>query len=223
VRIGDALEATEEHVRVRLADARVDLDVRATPVRRPLHTMGLPHLVPRLPQYWHAHVLAAPVTTGSVTVDGRHADLGGARAYAEKNWSPGRAGFPGRWWWGHAHDFSGDDVTVAFAGGPVAGVPATVGVIAIGGRLLRTVPFALVDMAPGRWSVRTRAGRHTVTIEAAADPVTALVLQAPLPAERRTVPVSRHHLAGGLRVHVRRRGRTVYAGESALAGLEHGG
>ena len=39
-------------------------------------------------------------------------------AYAEKNWG---GGFPDRWWWGQAHDF-GDDVSVAFACGPVGEV-----------------------------------------------------------------------------------------------------
>jgi hypothetical protein len=42
----------------------------------------------------------------------------------------------------------------------------------------------------------------------------------PLPAERRAVE---HHLAGAMSVRVSRRGRTVFAGESALAGLERGG
>jgi len=44
-----------------------------------------------------------------------------------------------------------------------------------------------------------------------------------VPAERRAVDRSQHHLAGEMRVRVTRRGRTVFAGESALAGLERGG
>jgi hypothetical protein len=44
-----------------------------------------------------------------------------------------------------------------------------------------------------------------------------------VPAERRAVDASRHHLAGEMRVSVTRRGRVVFAGESGLAGLERGG
>jgi hypothetical protein len=43
-----------------------------------------------------------------------------------------------------------------------------------------------------------------------------------VPAERRVVPWSHQHLAGRLRVRVKRRGAVVYEGESALAGLELG-
>jgi hypothetical protein len=60
-------------------------------------------------------------------------------------------------------------------------------------------------------------------VEGAADPARAHVLDVPVPAERRVVPWSHHHVAGGvLHVHVRRRGRTVYRGESVNAGLELG-
>jgi hypothetical protein len=48
------------------------------------------------------------------------------------------------------------------------------------------------------------------------------VLPVPLPGQRRNVPAARQHLAGQLEVAVRRRGRLVYAGSSALAGLERG-
>ena len=61
-----------------------------------------------------------------------------------------------------------------------------------------------------------------VEIEAAADPAAAHVLDVPVPAERRTLPWSHQHLAGRLRVRVTRRGRLLYEGESALAGLELG-
>ena len=78
------------------------------------------------------------------------------------------------------------------------------------------------DVAPGRWVLRGRSLRHRVEIEAAADPAAAHVLDVPVPAERRTLPWSHQHLAGRLRVRVARRGRLVYEGESALAGLELG-
>jgi hypothetical protein len=48
------------------------------------------------------------------------------------------------------------------------------------------------------------------------------VLPVPLPEQRRNVGAARQHLAGRLEVEVRRRGRLVYAGASALAGLERG-
>jgi len=43
-----------------------------------------------------------------------------------------------------------------------------------------------------------------------------------VPAERRAVLRSEHHLAGRMRVELRRGGRMVLRAESALAGLEHG-
>jgi len=58
--------------------------------------------------------------------------------------------------------------------------------------------------------------------EAEADPADAYVLDVPVPRERRTLPWSDQHLAGRLRVKLTRRGRVVYEGESALAGLEQG-
>jgi hypothetical protein len=49
------------------------------------------------------------------------------------------------------------------------------------------------------------------------------VLPVPLPRERRNVPGAIEHLAGSMKVSVRRRGRVVWSGESSLAALEHGG
>ena len=49
------------------------------------------------------------------------------------------------------------------------------------------------------------------------------MLPVPLPGEGHSVPGALEHLAGRLRVAVRRRGRLVFEGESRLAGLETGG
>jgi hypothetical protein len=74
----------------------------------------------------------------------------------------------------------------------------------------------------GAWALTGRSALHRIEVETEADPAAAHLLDVPVPAERRTVPWSRHHLAARLHVRVMRRGRVVYAGESALAGLEEG-
>jgi tocopherol cyclase len=212
VRIGAAFAGDAEHLRWEGVDARLH-DVVAWP--RPWHGTGpLGHL-PFLRQYWRPLVLRA---RAEGTLGGW--DLGGATVYVERNWGPG---FPPVWWWGEAHDFDGDPVTVAFAGGPALGsLRATAVVVHVDGRLIRRGEPVLAgvraDVSPGRWTLRARG----VEIEAAADPAAAHVLDVPVPAERRVVPWSHQHLAGRLRVRVERRGRLVYEGESALAGLEQG-
>ena len=74
------------------------------------------------------------------------------------------------------------------------------------------------EVSPGHWKLRGRG----LEIEATADPDAAHILDVPVPRERRTLPWSHQHLAGRLRVRLSRRGRLVYEGESALAGLEQG-
>jgi hypothetical protein len=118
-------------------------------------------------------------------------------------------------------------VTVAFAGGPALGpIRATAVVVAVDGTLVRlgepVVAPVQADVAPGRWLLRGRSPLHRVEVEAGADPRAAHVLDVPVPHERRTLPWSHQHLAGSLRVRLTRRGRVLYAGESALAGLELG-
>jgi hypothetical protein len=221
VRIGSAFAGEPERLRLDLGDgARVHADLR-DPLRwpRPWPGTGPAGLLPGLRQYWVPHVLRARAE-GTVA----DWDLEGATAYAERNWG---AGFPPVWWWGEAHDFAGDPVTVAFAGGPALGrLRATAVVVHVGGRLVRLGEPVLAAVAaetgPGHWVLRGRSARHRVEIEANADPAAAHVLGVPVPGERRVVPWSHQHLAGRLRVRVTRRGRVVYAGESALAGLEHG-
>ena len=103
-------------------------------------------------------------------------------------------------------------MSVAFAGGPVGVGPArlhaTAAVVRLDGRVLRCRPPAAVALGDGSWRLRARAGAHLVELEGAAEPGTAHALTVPLPAERRAVDRSQHHLAGEMRLHVTRRGRT---------------
>jgi Tocopherol cyclase len=224
VRIGAAFAGEPERLRVDLGDgARVHADLRdAVRWPRPWPGTGPAGRLPGLRQCWLPHVLRARVE-GFVDA-GERWSLEGATAYAERNWGNG---FPPVWWWGEAHDFGGDPVTVAFAGGPALGpLRATAVVVRIDGRLVRLGEPLLAPVAartaPGRWTLRGRSPRHRIEIEADGDPAAAHVLDVPKPAERRTVPWSHQHLAGRLRVRLTRRGRLVYEGESALAGLERG-
>ncbi len=153
--------------------------------------------------------------------------LDGADVYAEKNW--GR-GFPPRWWWGQAQGFERPDVCVAFAGGDVAVGPAGLRATALSVRLGRAVirlgdPVlspVRADVTDGRWLLRGRGARWGVEVEGIPPTAAPHVLPVPLPDERRSVPGAVQHLAATMRVVVRRRGRVVFAGESALAGLERG-
>jgi hypothetical protein len=207
------------------ADLGVGVRVQAAlrePVRWPRRAwggVGPAGWLPGLHQYWHPHVLRA-AAEGSIG----EWDLAGSTAYAERNWG---AGFPERWWWGEAHDFGGDPVTVAFAGGPaVGGLEATALVVRVGGRLVRLgeplVAPVSAEVEPGSWRLRGRSARHRIEVEASAEPADAHVLDVPVPGEHRTVPWSHQHLLGRLRVRVTRRGRVVYAGETERAGLELG-
>jgi tocopherol cyclase len=225
VRIGAAFAGAPERLRVALPDGtRLHADLRdAVPWPRPWPGTGPAGWLPGLRQYWRPLVLRARAA-GVVDAGGERWALDGATAYVERNWG---AGFPPLWWWGEAHDFGGDPVTVAFAGGPALGpLRATAAVVEVGGRLVRLgeplVAAVTAHTAPGRWWLHGRSLRHRIEIEADADPAAAHVLDVPVPAERRTVPWSHQHLAGRLRVRVTRRGRLLYAGESALAGLEQG-
>jgi hypothetical protein len=61
LRLGGALHADAEGLRVRLDGAALDVDLqdRRPYGRRPLGGVGLGHLVPHLTQYWHPHLLGA--------------------------------------------------------------------------------------------------------------------------------------------------------------------
>jgi hypothetical protein len=98
--------------------------------------------------------------------------------------------------------------------------------VAVGGEVLRIVrppgPLSVTVDERG-WRLRGRAGRHVVEIEGVANGSEPHRLPVPHPAQRRRLEGwSAMHLAGVMRVAVRRRGRTVFAGTSSLAGLERG-
>lgn len=210
-------------------DARLDVRVdrpRAW-TRQPFGGLGAAHAVPGLSQYWHPHVLGG-IARGRAVLGDAVLELDGWHAYAEKNW--GRGGFPDRWWWGQAQGFDDPDVCVAFAGGEVRIGPATTTATALAVRMDDTlVRLGQPLLSPVRaevrddtWSLRGRGPTWAVEVEATGSPSGPHVLPVPVPEQRRTVPGAHQHLAGHLRVTVRRRGRVVYRGESALAGLEQG-
>lgn len=230
LRVGGLLNAEPSRLRVDLGPgARVDatfLDRSGWP-RRALGAMGPAQLIPGLSQYWHPHMLRAAVR-GTAELGEATWHLDGATAYAEKNWGPG--GMPASWWWGQAHGFDREDVTVAFAGGPATWgalrLTGTALVVALGDGIVRLVrplvPMAVAVDASG-WRLRARTPRHHVEVEATADRATPHLLPVPVVGERRHVDgVSPQYLAGRLHLHVSRRGRILYEGESALAGLERG-
>jgi hypothetical protein len=203
-------------------DARLDavLERRLGWPRRAFGGLGPAQVVPGLPQYWHPHLLGARVR-GSAVLGGETLDLDGWEAYAEKNWG---GAFPGEWWWGQA-GFGGGTLA-AFAGGRLGGPLAASAIVVrvADGSVLRFAPPTAVVTAEaggGAWRLRARSARHRVLLEgeAAAPPH---ILPVPVPAERRAVMRSEHHLGGRLRAVVHRGHRTVLREESALAGLEHG-
>jgi hypothetical protein len=225
VRAGAAFVGSADGLRVDLGDdARLDVsftEPRLWPAPA-FGGTGPAQLLPGLPQYWHPHLLGARVS-GEARLGGETVDLGGATAYAEKNWGPA---FTEHWWWGQAQGFPAADACVAFAGGrvslgPVGGAPTAV-VVRLEDRVLRLAPpFARLTSAVGAagWRVRARSPRWVVELEGEAVGAPAL-LPVPVPEERRTVDRSQQYLAGRLRVTLRRGLRVVFAGESVLAGLE---
>jgi hypothetical protein len=221
VTAGVALRADEGAVRAELDD--VVLDARLEPETWPLALPGggLAGVVPFLGQYWHPHVLRAPVT-GTLRVGDRTWDLDGGVAYAEKNW--GR-GFPERWWWGQANGFERPDLSVAFGGGRLSGGPLATDVTgivcAVDDRIVRMAPpFARVscEVGDGTWDVRGRWRGTEVVIHGEAAGSEPAVLPVPLPAERRNVDTDFEHLAATMHVTIRDRGRLVAEGTSRLAG-----
>jgi tocopherol cyclase len=220
-----AVAAGERSLRVTLADdARLDVafsDPLPWP-RRIFGALGPAHAIPGLSQYWHPWLLRARVS-GAARVGGAEIDLDGATAYAEKNWGAG--GMPPSWWWGQAHGFDRSDACVAFAGGR-AGIgrlrtTASALVVALGGEVRTVVrPPRRLSVAVDDAGWRFSGGG--IEVEGHADGAPHL-LPVPVPHERRRLDDwAPQHLAGTLRLSVRRRGRTVYEGTSHLAGLERG-
>jgi hypothetical protein len=109
--------------------------------------------------------------------------------------------------------------------GPVGGT-ATALVVRLGDTLIRLGQPLLspvrADVGQDRWHLRGRGPRWSVEVTATAAAGAAHVLPVPVPPERRNVPAAHQHLAGRLELTVRRRGRLVFHGTSALAGLERG-
>jgi tocopherol cyclase len=215
------LRGSERRIAVDLGpDARLDVTLEGRvgwPHR--LGAVGLAQAVPGLPQYWHPAVLGARAR-GEAVLGGERLAIDGWDAYVEKNWG---GAFPGVWWWGHAA--FGDGAMAAFAGGRLGGpLAASAVVVRAGGTVVRFAPpGALVTARAGggAWRLRARSPRWSVALEgdAAAAPH---VLPVPVPAERRAVLRSEHHLAGRMRVVLRRGRRIVLRASTDLAGLEHG-
>jgi len=216
------LRGTERRIAVDLGpDARLEavLEGRAGWPRRRLGALGLAHAAPGLPQYWQPAVLGARVR-GEAVLGGETVSLDGWDGYVEKNWG---GEFPGEWWWGQAA--LGDGAMAAFAGGRLGGpLAASAVVVRAGARLLGFAPPGAVVTAAaggGEWRLRARSPRWSATLEGeAAHPPH--ILPVPVAAERRADMRSEHHLAGRMRVVLRRGRRVVLRAESGVAGLEHG-
>jgi len=232
--LGDAhatLRGDARSVSVRLGDASLDAVFEAPGrwPRRAFGGLGAAQAIPGLSQYWHPWLLRARVR-GHMVVGGREVDLDGATAYAEKNWSNG--GFPETWWWGQAQAFDGDpDACVAFAGGRAGVGPlrltATALVVSAGGelvRLVRPLQPLRVEVGADGWRFRGRTpGGVSVVVEGHANGTPPHLLPVPEPGARRhREDAAAQHLAGALRVVLRRRGAVLFDGTSRLAGLERG-
>lgn len=225
--VGDA-----RRLRVDLGpDARLDvtLDDLAPWPRRALGGSSIFQTVPGLNQYWHPWLLGGRAT-GSATIGGTTWELRDVDVYGEKNW--GREGFPEAWWWGQAQGFDEPGACVAFAGGIVTAGPARIEVTALVVRLPDGQVVRLGDpvVSPvrtrtgdDRWHLSGRGLGWRIDVEASAPLDQAFVLPVPLPSEHRNVPGDLEHLVGDLAVSVRRHGRPVWRGRTALAALEHGG
>lgn len=225
--VGDRFRARADRLTVDLGPGAL-LDLRLDPRPawrgRALGGLGLAQLVPGLSQYWHPHAPGGAVW-GTAELGGQRMRLDGAELYAEKNWG---ARFPERWWWGQAQGFD-VDACVAFAGGrlragPLA-LPATALVVRLEGRLMRLVaPAALVraEVGEGSWRIRARGPALEVRVEAAPGPAPPVALPVPGAQPGEADGVVHQHLAGMLSVTVRQRARTLWRGESRVAGLEAG-
>lgn len=226
VTAGDAFAADGRHLRVRLGDVRLEVD---------LHDLvGWPHrlggggvfaAIPFLGQYWHPHVLGGRAA-GTVTLGGQTWQLDGADVYAEKNWG---SGFPDWWWWGQAQGFDERDVCVAFGGGHLRAGPIAfdVGgcVLRLHDRILRFAPpmsRLRTQVDGGRWRVEARRRGVRMVIDGEGRGAEPHVLPVPIPAARRNIDTDLEHLAGRLHLEVVEHGRTIFDGTSELAGLEIG-
>ncbi len=228
-----SFHGTDERVVVDLGtDAHLEIrldELTRWPSGRPFGGSSVFQMIPGLNQYWHPWLLGGQAS-GTVVVGGSRWDFAGAQVYGEKNW--GRAGFPNSWWWGQAQGFADAGACVAFAGGEVTAGPLRTEVTGLvvrlpDGKVLRlgnpvTSPVR-ADIGDEHWRLEGQSRGWRVTVDADAPLTAAHVLPVPLVGERRAVPGAIEHLAGRLTVRVSRQGRQVWAGQSSLAGLEHGG
>lgn len=226
-----SFEGDEHRLAVELSPAcRVDVTI-SDPLLWPRRRFGGSSVfgtVPHLNQYWHPWLLGGRAT-GTVTLDGQQWEFDDAQVYAEKNW--GREGFPESWWWGQAQGFDDRNVCAAFAGGLVHAGPLRTTVTGLvvrlpSGEMLRlgdpVVSPVRADVAHDHWRLRGRGYGWRVEVDASAPLTDAHVLPVPIPSAGANLAGALEHLAGRLSVRVWRHGRLRYAGESELAGLEHG-
>ncbi len=218
-------EASASRLHVALDGVKVDVQFsRSFAWPKATGGGGVFSVVPFLNQYWHPHGLGGDAS-GTIAVGDERWQLEAAPVYAERNWG---AGFPQRWWWGQAHDFPGDDLSVVFTGGVLRLGPLaqTVGGVVVRHReqVIRITPPALVRSAisPNRWRIRARSLRYQIDLDGDGTGLEPHVLPVPLPAERRNVDTDFEHLAGRLRCVVRDRNHAIIDATSALAGLEIG-
>jgi hypothetical protein len=98
-------------------------------------------------------------------------------------------------------------------------------VIRVGAKVLGFAPpLARVRAAATdrTWDIRARSPSHTLDIEGDPGDGSAVLLPVPDPAARAVSMRSSQHLAGQMRLRVRRRGRLLLDAETGLAGLERG-
>jgi tocopherol cyclase len=186
---------------------------------------GIWSSVPFLNQYWHPYRLGG-TATGTVEHPSGTWPLDDSKLYTERNWG---TGFPDRWWWGQAHDFGDDDVSVAFSGGllTLGPIQRDVGgvVVRLDGHVIRLTPptaWVTSELTERRWSVNATSLRYQVELHGDGSDLDPHVLPVPLPGERRKVGTDFEHLAGRLHCVVRQFGLVIFDGRSDLAGLEVG-
>ena len=90
-------------------------------------------------------------------------------------------------------------------------------------RAVRPLHPMRVEVGARGWRLRARTARHTIELEGQANGTPPHALPIPIAAERRNLEgAAAQYLASEVRIVVRRGRRTLFSGESALAGLERG-
>ena len=90
-------------------------------------------------------------------------------------------------------------------------------------RAVRPLHPMRVDVGYRGWRLHARTPRHTIELEGRSNGTPPHALPIPIAAERRNLEgAAAQYLASEVRLHVRRGRRTLFSGESALAGLERG-